>query len=199
MKEYELSRWSKGVITASPLEDFIQIMLYFHNKWYDNRAVLFNWLLLVLCLHRCVYPWLYPATVILPAPPWAPGRLLPLGLFWVKWFVSKREALMAERCVYVSLSVLGMASAYPDAGISWVLVCVRACTPMPSYCQHSHSTQPLPFDEFIRLEFHGIPSPWFSYTLCQHHIQIYTAVWQRYRSKTVNRFITFLSYVLRIT
>lgn len=130
MKEYELSRWSKGVTTASPVEDFTQIMLYIHNGswWYDNRAVILSWLLFVWCLLRCIYLWLHPATVIFPAPSWAPERLLPLDLFWVKWFVSKREALMPERCVYVS-HVLGMASAYPDAGISWALVCVRACTP----------------------------------------------------------------------
>lgn len=174
MKEYELSRWSKGVITASPMEDFIQIMLYFHNKWYDNRAVICNWLLFVLCLHRCVYLWLYPATVILPAPPWAPGRLLPLGLFWVKWFVSKREALMPECCVYVSLSVLGMASAYPDAGISWVLVCVRACTPIPSYCQHSHfhTTTSLWWVYQIGISWHPLPLI-LLHTLSTSHSDLY--------------------------
>lgn len=52
---------------------------------------------------------------------------------------------MPERCVYVSLSVLGMASAYPDAGISWVLVCVcvhaRPCHPTAStHTPHNHFT-----------------------------------------------------------
>lgn len=51
-----------------------------------------------------------------------PGRLLVPGLFGVRWLVSKREALMAHCAVYFSLSTLGMASLYPDAGISWSCV-----------------------------------------------------------------------------
>lgn len=40
---------------------------------------------------------------ILPAPPWTPA------LFWVRWVVSKREALMPQNHIYFSLSILGMA------------------------------------------------------------------------------------------
>lgn len=94
---------------------------------------------------------------ILPAPPWTPA------LFWVRWVVSKREALMLQNHIYFSLSILGMAEVCPDAGISsacvWVCMCVSLSLSthhFPIQCQESHSAQAHHFDEFIRLEFHAI-------------------------------------------
>lgn len=109
-----------------------------------------------VCMTAYTRVFLWPDSLILPAPPWTPGSLLAPGLFWVRWFVSKREALMPQCCVYFSLSILDMASLYPDAGISWacVCLCLRLCVhrrkrpcvcvhvpfPMPPRCQDSHAT-----------------------------------------------------------
>lgn len=101
----------------------------------------------LLCIYEFVHT-LKPASLILPAPPWTPGSLLALGMFWVRRVVSKREALMPQHSVYFSLSILDMPSLYPDAGISWacacvyVSVCVCACLPLSvsmSACAHAQT------------------------------------------------------------
>lgn len=155
--------------------------------WESDKTAILYYRILFFCVEIFICMYLWPASDILQVRP-RPGGLQ--GLFWVRWFVSTREALMPQCHVYFSLSALAMAALYPDAGISWM--CVRVCLclrskpfPMPSHCQDSHSKQAHHFDEFIRWECHGVLSSCISNAHCQHHVHIYIVVWHRYTSKTV--------------